>query len=70
MELKAGEDRCEEASFLSREKYIPCNAPAILMVGWKDRGEGPYRMCPMCAEHNVRNRGAHVIGPYKNPSPA
>ncbi|MGY3393455.1 hypothetical protein ACVWW6_006046 [Bradyrhizobium sp. USDA 3311] len=64
MDLKAGEHRCEEASILSREKYIPCNAPAVSMVGWKHREEGPYRMCAMCAAHNVKNRRAEILGPY------
>ena len=65
MKLEAGEDRCEEASILSRTSYIPCNAPAMHMVGWPDRGEGPYRMCATCAHHNVKNRRATLIGPYE-----
>lgn len=68
MALKAGDDRCEEASMLSRETYIPCNAPAVSLV--KHRNEGPYRMCAACADHNVRNRGAELVGPYKKSSPA
>lgn len=32
------------------------------MVGWANRKEGPYRMCEMCADHNVRNRGAEILG--------
>jgi hypothetical protein len=62
VELKAGPGRCEEASLLSRERYIPCNAPAMRMV--KLRKEGPYRMCAACADHNVRNRGGQDVGPY------
>lgn len=63
MELKALPDRCEEASPLSGERYIPCNAPAALLVAFAS-GEGPYRMCPSCASHNTGNRGAHVVGPW------
>lgn len=64
LELKAGRDRCEEASPLSREKYIPCNAPATQVV---DTGglEGTYRMCDPCASHNINNRGMRYIGAYK-----
>lgn len=28
----------------------------------KNRDPNPYRMCEPCAEHNVRNRGAQIIG--------
>lgn len=63
-ELKAGEGRCEEASMFSRIFYIPCNAPAESVVKFRS-GEGPYRMCAACADHNIRNRGAELIGPYK-----
>jgi len=61
--LKASEHCCEEASPLSGSAYIPCNAPAVFMV--KNRDPQPYRMCQACADHNVRNRGAKIIGPYK-----
>jgi len=60
-ELKAGPGRCEEASTLSREFYVPCNAPATLLV--KNRDPRPYRMCAACADHNVHNRGARVVRP-------
>ena len=60
--LKAKPDCCEEASLLSHSFYIPCNRPAAYIV--ENRGER-YRMCDMCADHNVRNRGAKDIGPYK-----
>lgn len=62
--LKAMPGRCEEASPLSGDTYIPCNGPAVSMVGWPARGEGPYRMCAKCASHNTRNRGATVTGPF------
>lgn len=47
---------CEEASPSSREFYIPCNRPAVAALV-SGRGEGPYRMCEPCAEHNRSNRG-------------
>lgn len=43
--------------------YIPCNRPAVCMI--QMRSEGPYRMCEMCADHNVRNRGGTDVGPYE-----
>lgn len=62
MKLKAGPDRCEEASVLSGASYIPCNAPATQIIGWPRRpGEPDIRMCDMCAYHNIRNRGAERI---------
>lgn len=64
-DLKAKPDCCEEASPMSHNFYIPCNKPAVAMVGWPDRGEGPYRMCPACADHNARNRGASYMGEYR-----
>jgi len=65
IELKARTDMCEEASPMSRDYYIPCNAPATTMIAWPSRNEGPYRMCESCAWHNVKNRGATDLGPYK-----
>lgn len=62
MELKAREDGCEEASVFSQNVYIPCNAPAEFVVR---HSEGDYRMCAMCTDHNIRNRGAVLIGPYQ-----
>lgn len=42
--------------------YLPCNAPATQIVGWPQRpGEADLRMCDMCANHNIRNRGAEHI---------
>ncbi len=63
MELKAKPGGCEEASPQSGEYYIPCNRPAVRMVKNRDP-QSPYRMCAMCADHNVRNRGAEDVGPY------
>ena len=53
---------CEEVNYLVPS--LPCNKPAEVMVGWPDRGEGPYRMCLMCASHSLKNRGASNMGPY------
>jgi hypothetical protein len=67
MTLKAMPGRCEEASPLSHETYVPCNAPAARMVAFMRGGEvleGPFRMCAPCADHNVRNRGATDQGAY------
>lgn len=62
--LVAAAGCCEEASPLSSKTYIPCNKPAVSLVHWPKRQEGPYRMCEMCAHHNVRNRGAEILGPF------
>lgn len=70
MELKADDNCCEEASILSTNTYIPCNAPAVSIVGWKGRSDKPIRMCRECANHNIRNRGGELIGPYKKSPPA
>lgn len=42
---------------------LPCNQPATKRIGWPERGEGPYRMCDMCADHSIKNRGATDLGP-------
>ena len=57
---------CEEAVILFPEqtKAFSCNKPATNFVGWPRRGEGPYRMCEMCTDHSVRNRGATDLGPF------
>ena len=53
---------CQEArTGLAFNWYIPCRKPATKLIGWPDRGEGPYDMCEMCADHNLRNRGAVEI---------
>jgi len=69
-ELKAAPNCCEEASALSVKTYVPCNRPAVSIVRFERTGEGPYRMCHMCATHNVNNRGATLIGPYAPTAPA
>jgi len=62
MELRAGPGRCEEASPLSHETYIPCNAPATCRI-WSERDQRAYRMCEPCADHSVRNRGMRRLAP-------
>ncbi|MCK5639716.1 MAG: hypothetical protein KAJ19_02925 [Gammaproteobacteria bacterium] len=58
--FKAKPGCCEEASlFAPAGVYMPCDKPATKMVGWKN--EGPYRMCDMCADHNIKNRNATTI---------
>lgn len=51
--------RCQEASPLSGKFYIPCGQPATQVVKTNDKHA--YTMCQMCADHNVRNRGARVV---------
>jgi hypothetical protein len=63
--LKAAPGRCEEASTLSGKKYIPCNAPAVAIVGWKGRSDAPIRMCAMCEDHNIKNRGGYRVGVFE-----
>ena len=53
--------KCEEASPLSHKFIIPCGRLATAVVYFKAHGEGPYNMCPMCADHNTRNRGASYV---------
>lgn len=64
VELKASMDGCEEASLLSKERYIPCNRPAKHIVGWKGRSETPVRMCAICADHNVKHRNGYIVREY------
>lgn len=65
LDLKANADHCEEASTLSREFYIPCNAPAVAIVGWKGRNEKPIRMCEACEWHNIKNRGGYRVQAFE-----
>jgi hypothetical protein len=64
-ELKANPHCCEEASLSSHAFYIPCNAPAVNIVGWIGRDDKPIRMCQHCSNHNVSNRGGYVVEMYK-----
>lgn len=53
------EGRCQEASMFSKEEYIPCNEPATHRILQPDGNV--LRMCDLCADHNVRNRGAKEL---------
>ena len=68
--LKAKEHCCEEASLASHTTYIPCNNPAVSIVGWKGRSDAPIRMCVACADHNIKNRGGEYIQPYTSKTTA
>lgn len=63
IELKANPGGCEEAA-LGVPFYAPCNQPAEFIVGWEGRSDAPIRMCAACADHNVKNRGGAVRGPF------
>lgn len=69
MQLKAHPGRCEEASILSGQYYIPCNGPAVAIVGWTGRGDTPIRMCEMCEWHNIKNRGGYRVEALPAPEP-
>lgn len=60
-QLRANDDCCEEASTLSHKFYVPCNQPAVNIVGWQGRNDTPLRMCAMCTDHNIKNRGGVII---------
>lgn len=68
IKLESQPGRCEEASPLSGDVYIPCNAPAVRLVAWLYLDgtvrEGPYRMCANCAAAAVARRGARDRGVY------
>ena len=51
--FKAQEGCCEEASQFSSLVYIPCNQPATKVMR-SDRDKRDYRMCDMCAHHNLK----------------
>lgn len=52
-------------SMLPNLKRKTKSAAKQLVVKFRS-GEGPYRMCAACADHNIRNRGAKLVGPYKS----
>ena len=68
--LKANAHCCEEASLNSSQFYIPCNTPAVSVVGWRGHNDNPIRMCAFCADHNVSNRGGYIVEPYTGPTGA
>ena len=65
--IKVKPDSCEESNYFYPE--LPCNKPAVRMIGWPDREEGPYRMCEACADHSIKNRGAVDFGPFEGKQP-
>jgi hypothetical protein len=67
--LKAKPGCCEEASTLSHKFYIPCNQPAVTIVGWQGRNEKPIRMCAMCENHNIKNRGGYRVEAFTGTEP-
>jgi hypothetical protein len=67
-DIQALEHRCEEASPLSGDFYIPCNAPAVVIMR-SDLDNREYRMCEPCAAHNSK-RGMTVVKPYPVPPPS
>jgi hypothetical protein len=64
--LKAKEGCCEEASHLSTTAYIPCNRPATKIMH-SEKDQRNYRMCDMCADHNLR-RGMTEVTPSPKPN--
>lgn len=65
LELVAKPDCCEEASVMSHDYYIPCNGPAVAIVGWKGHSDKPIRMCAFCEAHNIHNRGGYRVEEYR-----
>lgn len=63
VDLKAKPGGCEETSMMSASFYIPCDQPAVRLV-FHARDNKTYRMCAMCADHNIRNRGGKDKGEY------
>lgn len=52
---------CQDASPLSTTHYIPCGKPGAYVIQHSRANEPPYVMCAMCADRNVKNRGARLI---------
>lgn len=52
--------KCQEASIYSIAIYIPCDRKATFTI-YHARDRRAYHMCPMCAEHNIRNRGGKDV---------
>jgi hypothetical protein len=59
--LEASAHRCEDASALSADRYIPCNRPARKVV-LADGNE--LRMCDECAWHSQKNRAMKIVRDY------
>lgn len=66
-DLKAKPDGCEEAA-LGIPFYAPCDALAVYVIRWKGRSDPAIRVCAACADHNVRHRGAEIVGKYRAPA--
>lgn len=64
IELKADPDCCEEAARLPFDFYVPCNLPAVSVL-YSDKDKREYRMCKMCAFHNIKNRGMIYMRQYE-----
>lgn len=52
--------KCEEASLLSKETYLPCGQPATHVI-YHRRDKRAYLMCMPCAWHNAHNRGGQLV---------
>lgn len=52
--------KCQEASPLSKEHFIPCGNQANSLV-YHSKDRRSYYMCPPCASHNINNRGGKVM---------
>lgn len=61
--IEAKPGGCQESNY--HVPTLPCNKPAVTIVGWPERNEGPYRMCLGCADHSIKNRGAKDLGPFE-----
>lgn len=57
----AGGRTCEETTGTIGDTYLRCGAPAVVLLRYRGRDEGPYAMCYACADHNLRNRNAGVV---------
>lgn len=62
--LKAKPGGCQETMALTGLLYVACNRPAVSIVA-TPAGREQYRMCEMCADHSLRNRGFTLVGPFK-----
>ena len=51
---------CQETRGMIGEIYIRCLKPASAII-WHNRDRKAYPMCPMCADHNHRNRGGILL---------
>lgn len=47
---------CQETTGMIGQIYLRCERPATVIV-WHNKDGKAYPMCPMCGDHNIRNRG-------------